>query len=111
MLVTARPLSIGTLLKDDDLREIEVAIEAMPDGAFIGGYESLAELCGALLRRYIDPNQPILRTDVLRPRDRGFLAAAQGVMGEAGGDLAALGETFRGGSRQVIEVTPNDRPG
>ncbi len=75
MLVAARPLSIGTLLKDDDMREVEIGGEAVPEGAFIGGAESLAELRGALLRRFIDPNQPIIRTDVLRPRDRGFLAA------------------------------------
>lgn len=75
MLVAARPLSIGTLLKDDDMREMEVAGDAVPEGAFIGGAESLAELRGALLRRFIDPNQPVIRTDVLRPRDRGFLAA------------------------------------
>lgn len=75
MLVAARPLSIGTLLKDDDMREVEVSGDAVPEGAFIGGQESLAELRGALLRRFIDPNMPIIRTDVLRPRDRGFLAA------------------------------------
>ena len=75
MLVASRPLSIGTLLKDDDMREMEVSADAVPEGAFVGGAESLAELRGALLRRFIDPNQPVIRTDVLRPRDRGFLAA------------------------------------
>ncbi|MBW6396805.1 Flp pilus assembly protein CpaB [Roseomonas sp. HJA6] len=75
MLVASRPLSIGTLLKDEDFREMEVAGDGMPEGAFVGGQESLAELRGALLRRFVDPNQPIIRTDVLRPRDRGFLAA------------------------------------
>jgi pilus assembly protein CpaB len=62
-------------LKDEDFRESEVAAEAVPDGAFTGGAASLAELRGALLRRFIDPNQPVIATDVLRPRDRGFLAA------------------------------------
>jgi pilus assembly protein CpaB len=75
MLVAARPLSIGTLLKDDDFREREVEPDAVPEGAFIRGAESRAELRGALLRRFIDPNQPVIGTDVLRPRDRGFLAA------------------------------------
>jgi pilus assembly protein CpaB len=75
MLVAARPLSIGTLLKDDDLREMEIPGDAVPEGAFLGGGEALAELRGALLRRFVDPNTPIIRTDVLRPRDRGFLAA------------------------------------
>lgn len=75
MLVAARPLSIGTLLKDDDFREQEVTAEVVPEGAFTNGTESRAELRGALLRRFIDPNQPVVTTDVLRPRDRGFLAA------------------------------------
>jgi pilus assembly protein CpaB len=75
MLVASRPLSIGTLLKDDDLREMEVSGDGVPEGAFVGGAESLAELRGALLRRFVDPNTPIIRSDVLRPRDRGFLAA------------------------------------
>jgi pilus assembly protein CpaB len=75
MIVAARPLSIGTLLKDEDFRETEVLADAVPEGAFTGGTASLAELRGALLRRFIDPNQPVITTDVLRPRDRGFLAA------------------------------------
>jgi pilus assembly protein CpaB len=75
MLVAARPLSIGTLLKDDDFREQEVTAEVVPEGAFTNGAESRAELRGALLRRFIDPNQAVVATDVLRPRDRGFLAA------------------------------------
>lgn len=75
MLVASRPLSIGTLLKDEDFREMEIPGDGVPEGAFVGGQESLAELRGALLRRFIDPNQPVIRTDVLRPRDRGFLAA------------------------------------
>jgi pilus assembly protein CpaB len=75
MLVAARPLSIGTLLKDDDFREREVSADEVPEGAFTAGAESRVELRGALLRRFVDPNTPIIATDVLRPRDRGFLAA------------------------------------
>lgn len=75
MIVAARPLSIGTLLKDEDFRETEVGADGVPEGAFTNGTASLAELRGALLRRFIDPNQPVIATDVLRPRDRGFLAA------------------------------------
>ncbi|MBR0652323.1 tetratricopeptide repeat protein [Roseomonas terrae] len=39
----------------------------------------------------------------------GDVVAARTVLGEAGGDVAALGEAFRGGNRQIIEVTPSDR--
>jgi Flp pilus assembly protein CpaB len=58
MLVAARPLSIGTLLKDEDFREQDVPADAVPDGAFVGGAESRAELRGALLRR--QSHEPVL---------------------------------------------------
>lgn len=75
VLVAARPLSLGSLLKDEDLAVRELGAEAVPDGALEPTEEIRAELRGALLRRYLDPNTPVLRSDVLRPRDRGFLAA------------------------------------
>lgn len=37
--------------------------------------EVRAELAGALVRRYLEPGEPLGPDDVLRPRDRGFLAA------------------------------------
>lgn len=75
VLVAARPLSLGTLLKDEDLVVRDLGAEAVPDGALEPTDEIRAELRGALLRRYLDPNTAVLRSDVLRPRDRGFLAA------------------------------------
>jgi len=75
VLVAARALSLGSLLKDEDLAERELSAEAVPDGALEPTEDVRAELRGALLRRYLDPNTPVLRSDVLRPRDRGFLAA------------------------------------
>jgi pilus assembly protein CpaB len=47
----------------------------MPDGAFVVNEDSRAEIRGAMLRRYLDAGGVVLRPDVLRPRDRGFLAA------------------------------------
>jgi pilus assembly protein CpaB len=75
ILVAARPLPAGTLLKDEDFQVREVAIEVAPETAFAATVEGRGELRGALLRRYLDPTEPVLRGDVLRPRDRGFLAA------------------------------------
>lgn len=75
VLVAARALSVGSLLKDDDLVVRELPAEAVPEGALEPSDEVRSELRGALLRRYLDPNAPVLRGDVLRPRDRGFLAA------------------------------------
>ncbi|MBX9699057.1 MAG: Flp pilus assembly protein CpaB [Acetobacteraceae bacterium] len=75
VMVAARALTLGSLLKDDDLTVRELPAEAVPEGAMELSDEVRMELRGALLRRYLDPNTPVLRGDVLRPRDRGFLAA------------------------------------
>ena len=75
VMVAARALTLGSLLKDDDLTVRELPAEAVPDGAMELSDETRMELRGALLRRYLDPNTLVLRGDVLRPRDRGFLAA------------------------------------
>jgi pilus assembly protein CpaB len=75
ILVAARALPAGTLLKDEDFATREVAPDAVPDGAVAPTEEARAELRGALLRRYLDAGAPLHRADMLRPRDRGFLAA------------------------------------
>ncbi|WP_380070579.1 Flp pilus assembly protein CpaB [Dankookia sp. GCM10030260] len=75
IVVAARPLLAGSLLKDEDFAIREVAPETAPDGFITPGDESRIELRGALLRRYLDADAVLHRADVLRPRDRGFLAA------------------------------------
>lgn len=75
LLVAARPLPAGTLLKDEDFTVREVLPEDVPEGALTGTNEVRAEMRGALLRRFLDPGATIARADFLRPRDRGFLAA------------------------------------
>lgn len=75
MLVAARPLSPGTLVKDEDFVVREVAPDTLPEGALLHSEETRVELRGSLLRRYLDHGAPVVRGDVLRPRDRGFLAA------------------------------------
>ena len=75
IVVAARPLLAGTLLKDEDFAIRRSPVSEVPDGAIAPGDESRIELRGALLRRYLDADAPLHRTDVLRPRDRGFLAA------------------------------------
>ena len=75
ILVANRPLPAGTLLKDEDFRINEVPAAQVPQGALAPSDETRAELRGALLRRYVEPGEAVGRADVLRPRDRGFLAA------------------------------------
>jgi len=75
VLVAAQPLQAGTLLKDTDLRERDLPAAEVPEGAITVSEDARAEIRGAMLRRYLDAGSPVQRADVLRPRDRGFLAA------------------------------------
>jgi pilus assembly protein CpaB len=47
----------------------------VPKGAVTDTPEARADLRGALLRHYLDAGKVLLATDILHPRDRGFLAA------------------------------------
>jgi pilus assembly protein CpaB len=75
ILVAAQPLQAGTLLKDTDLREQETPAADVPEGSIRATDDTRAEVRGAMLRHYLNPGTAVLQADVLRPRDRGFLAA------------------------------------
>lgn len=79
ILVAARPLAAGTLLKDEDFLLRDVPATAADDTllhAPMGAAGELrTEVRGALLRNYLDPGTPARREDLIRPRDRGFLAS------------------------------------
>ena len=75
VLVAARQLAVGTLIKDEDFTAREIPPEDAPEGALAQSDQVRAEMRGAMLRRFLDPGATIARADFLRPRDRGFLAA------------------------------------
>jgi pilus assembly protein CpaB len=75
ILVAARALPAGTLVKDDDMVVREILATTASEAALPATDEVRAELRGALLRRFLDPGVVVERADILRPRDRGFLAA------------------------------------
>lgn len=74
-LVAARPLPAGTLARDEDFLVKSVLPDQLPAGAITDAPEARASLRGALIRTYLDAGTPVAMIDVLRPRDRGFLAA------------------------------------
>jgi len=74
-LVAAHALPAGTLARDEDFGLKSGAPAEVPAGALLDSPEIRASLRGALVRRYIDPGMPVTREDVVRVRDRGFLAA------------------------------------
>jgi pilus assembly protein CpaB len=75
LLVATRPLAPGTLLKDTDVRGEDVPLAEASPAMLREGAEDRVELRGALLRRYLEAGGRLQRDDMLRPRDRGFLAA------------------------------------
>jgi pilus assembly protein CpaB len=70
-----RLLTVGTLLRDDDLAATAIPPDGLPTGALADSPETRAGLRGAMVREFVDPGKPVTANDVLRVRDRGFLAA------------------------------------
>ena len=73
--VAARPLPKGTLAREEDFAVRSVSPERVPAGAILETPESKAGLPGSLIRKFVEAGTPITLQDVLRPRDRGFLAS------------------------------------
>ena len=73
-LVAARPLPAGTLVRDSDIALKSVQPSRLPPHAITDSPTARSELRGALVPRYLDAGAAVTLEDVLRPRDRGFLA-------------------------------------
>ena len=102
ILVAAQLLQSGTLIKASDLRERAVPAAGMPEGAIEVSDDARAELVGAMVRRYLDAGAAVMRADVLRPRDRGFLAAVL----SPGTRAVSIGVDARSGASGLI--SPGD---
>ena len=73
-LVAAHALPAGTLVRDSDLTMKSVRADQVPPHAITETPDARASLRGALVPRYLDAGAAVTLEDVLRPRDRGFLA-------------------------------------
>jgi pilus assembly protein CpaB len=73
--VAARPLPAGTLARDEDFEVRSVPSDNVPSGAIPNTPDAKIGLRGSLVRRFLDTGSPVTSQDVLRPRDRGFLAS------------------------------------
>jgi pilus assembly protein CpaB len=78
LLVAARPLRAGALLKADDVAAEQRPAKDVPVGARMDTEAGRSELIGALIRRNLVKGEVILSADALNPGDRGFLAAVLG---------------------------------
>ncbi len=75
VLVATHPLPAGTLARDTDFVAHSIPVGTAPAGVILAAPGATGGIRGALVRRYIDAGTPVLTQDILRPRDRGFLAA------------------------------------
>ncbi len=75
VLVAARALTPGTLLRAGDLAWRPWPEEALAEGMWVDREVPLEELVGAVVRRALPAGVPLMRADVVQPGERGFLAA------------------------------------
>jgi pilus assembly protein CpaB len=78
VLVAARSLRAGSLLKPEDLAAQDLAESSVPPGAWRDSPAVRNDLLGAMIRRNLAPGDIVLPADALHPGDRGFLAAVLG---------------------------------
>lgn len=78
LLVAARPVAAGSLLKLEDLATRTYVPGEHPDDVLLDAEQVRVELRGAMVRRPLSAGELLRPDDVLRPRDRGFLAAVLG---------------------------------
>ena len=75
VLVAAAALPVGSFVQADGLRWQEWPDVAIPDGYLLRGRDDEAALVGAVVRRPLAAGQPIAAESLVKPGDRGFLAA------------------------------------
>src|SRR6476646_2429491 len=73
--VAARPLPRGTLAREEDFAVRSVPSDSVPTGAILDTPDAKIGLRGSLVRRPLETGSPVTSQDVLRPRERGFLAS------------------------------------
>jgi pilus assembly protein CpaB len=73
--VAARPLPRGTLAREEDFAVRSVPSDSVPTGAILDTPDARIGFRGSLVRKFLDTGSPVTSQDVLRPRDRGFLAS------------------------------------
>lgn len=75
VLVAAHTMRAGSLLQAEDMTGLLVPQDKVPPGASTDSLDGRTALRGAMLRESLAADQPITAGAVLRPGDRGFLAA------------------------------------
>ncbi len=75
VLVAAQDLMVGAFIQPESLRWQDWPDVATPETYLVQGKNDEAELTGAVVRRMVGVGQPITMDSVVKPGERGFLAA------------------------------------
>ncbi len=78
VLVATRALPIGTIIEPDSFRYAPWPKDLIENAYYMKGEGDLAQLTGTVVRYAITAGQPITQGALVKPGDRGFLAAALG---------------------------------
>ncbi len=78
VLVAQRALPVGTIITQDSLSFQAWPKEMVKDAYFLEGEADMNKLLGTVLRYPVTAGQPLTQGQLVKPGDRGFLAAALG---------------------------------
>lgn len=78
VLVATRALPVGTIIEPDSFRYQPWPKDLIEKAYFIKGESDAAALTGTVVRAAVTAGQPITQGSLVKPGDRGFLAAALG---------------------------------
>ncbi|MEP3050259.1 MAG: Flp pilus assembly protein CpaB [Erythrobacter sp.] len=78
VLVAQRALQTGTIITADALSYQQWPEELVQDAYFIDGESDVTQLLGTVVRHPVTAGEPVTQGSLVRPGDRGFLAAALG---------------------------------
>ncbi|MBS0482733.1 MAG: Flp pilus assembly protein CpaB [Proteobacteria bacterium] len=78
VLVAQRALPVGTIITADSVSYQQWPKEMIQDAYFIDGTSDMNKLLGTVVRYPITAGQPVTQGALVKPGDRGFLAAALG---------------------------------
>lgn len=78
VLVAQRGLATGTIITADAINYQMWPEELVQDAYFIDGESDVSQLLGTVVRHPITAGEPVTQGSLVKPGDRGFLAAALG---------------------------------
>jgi pilus assembly protein CpaB len=78
VLVATRALPVGTIVEPDSFRFQPWPKDLIQNAYYLKGAPDATSLIGTVVRAQISAGQPLTQGSIVRPGDRGFLAAALG---------------------------------